>query len=93
MESLYYISINIKAVSGIDSYATYNLGEDREKAIAIFNLLKGSSNLSEHSVLTMDFTEMRDGIPFPITMLDCTFQEVVYNTKVITREIFKNLNL
>lgn len=93
MEKLYCISLNIKTVSGIDSYATYNLGEDKEKAIAIFNLLKGSSALSEDSVLTMDFTEMRDGIPFPITMLDCTFQEMIYNAKIITREIFKNLNL
>jgi len=93
MENLYCISLNIKTTSGIDSYATYSLGENKEKAIAIFNLLRGSSTLSEHSVLTMDFTEIRDGIPFPITMLDCTFQEVAYNTKVITREIFKNLNL
>jgi hypothetical protein len=93
MEKLYCISLNIKTVSGIDTYATYNLGDDKEKAIAIFNQLKGSSILSDQTVLNMDFTEMRNGIPFPITMMDCTFQEVIYNTKIITREIFKNLNL
>jgi len=93
MENIFYISLNIKTVSGIDSYATYYLGEDKEKAAAIFSQLKGSSNLSTQTVLTMDFTVMRDGIPFPIAMLDCTFGDVVYNTKIITRELFKNLNL
>lgn len=93
MENILYISLNITTVSGIDSYATFYLGEDKEKAAAIFSQLKGSSNLSNQTVLTMDFTVMRNGISFPITMLDCTFWDVVYNTKIITRELFKNLNL
>lgn len=93
METLFFISLNIKTISGIDSYATYNLGENREKAEAIFAQLKGSPELSHNTVLTMDFTEMKDGIPFPLKMLDCTFGDVVYNTKIITRELFKNLNL
>ena len=93
MENLFYISLNIKTPSGIDSYATYNLGENKDKAIAIFMQLKGTLNLSDETVLTMDFTEMKAGIPFPLNMLGCTFEEVAYNTKIITREIFKNLNL
>lgn len=93
MDSLFYISLNIKTLSGFDSYATYSLGNDKEKASEIFSQLKGSSDLSNKTVLKMDFTEMREGIPFPLKMLECTFQEVTFNTKIITREIFKNLNL
>lgn len=93
MENYFYISLNIKTFSGIDSYATYNIGGDREKANQIFSQLRGSKPLSDQTVLTMDLTQINDGIPFPIKMLGCTFDEVAYNTKVITREIFKSLNL
>ncbi|MEO8532484.1 MAG: hypothetical protein ABI441_01980 [Flavobacterium sp.] len=93
MENLFLISLNIKTISGFESYVTYNIGENRDKAQVIFNLLKGSAYLSDKTILSMDFTEVKEGIPLPIKMLDCTFDQVIYNTKIITREIFKNLNL
>ena len=93
MKNLFLISFNLKTRSGFESFVTYTLGENRDKAKVIFELLKGSSQLSDKTILTMDFTEMQDGIPLPIKMLDCTFDQVVYNTKIITREIFKNFNL
>ncbi|WP_417367279.1 hypothetical protein [Flavobacterium beibuense] len=93
MENFFYITLNIRTVSGIDSYAYYYLGNDKNKAEAIFQQLKGSEQLAPDTVLTMDYTQMKDGIPFPLTMLACTIEEVTYNTRIITREIFKNLNL
>lgn len=93
MDNFFYISLNIKTLSGFDSYATYSLGSDKKQAATIFNQLKGSSELSDKTILTMDLTEMRDGIPLPLKMVECTFQDIIYNTKIITREIFKNLNL
>lgn len=93
MENLFFISVNIKTRSGFESYVTFNLGENRDKAKAVFDMLKGSLELSDQTILTMDFTEMRDGIPLPIKMLDCSFDQVIDNTKIITREIFKNFNL
>ncbi|PZR22637.1 MAG: hypothetical protein DI539_05290 [Flavobacterium psychrophilum] len=92
MDNSYYISLNIKTLPGFDSYATYTVEQDKEKAIAIFGQLKGSPNLSDSTVLTMDLTEINDGILFPLEMLECTFQDVIHNTKIITREIFKDLN-
>jgi len=41
----------------------------------------------------MDLTEIRDGIPFPIAMRGCTLPDIEHNTKVVTRELFKRLNL
>lgn len=93
MENFFYITLNIRTVAGIDSYAYYYLGNNKEKAEAIFKQLKGSELLTPDTILTMDFTQMRDGIPFPLTMLGCTVEEVAFNTRIITREIFKNLNL
>lgn len=92
MDNLYYISLNIKTLTGFDSYATYSLGKNKEKVTTLFGQLKGSPNLSDSTVLTMDLTEMNDGISFPLAMLECTFQDVIHNTKIITREIFKDLN-
>ncbi|HSD08308.1 hypothetical protein [Flavobacterium sp.] len=93
MEHLFLISFNIKTPSGFESYVTFNLGEKGDKAKAIFDMLNGSLELSDKTILTMDFTEMKDGIPLPIKMLDCTLDQVIDNTKIITRELFKNLNL
>ena len=92
MENLFFISVNIKTKSGFESYVTFNLGENRGKEEAIFDMLKGSLELSDKTILTIDFTEMKNGIPLPIKMLDCTFDQLTDNTKVITREIFKNIN-
>lgn len=93
MEHLFLISFNIKTTSGFESYVTFNLGENKDKAKAIFDMLNGSLELSDKTILTMDFTEMEDGIPLSIKMLDCTLDQVIDNTKIITREIFKNLYL
>lgn len=93
MDNLFSISLNIKTTSGFESFVTYNLGVDKDKAAKIFAQLKGSPNLTGATVLTVDFTEMENGIPLPVNMLECTFDEVLENTKIITREIFKNLNL
>ncbi|WP_343624899.1 hypothetical protein [Flavobacterium lindanitolerans] len=93
MDNLFFISLNIKTAAGFETYATYNLGSNKEKAKAIFDQLHGSLDISDKTVLTMDFTEMKEGIPLPIAMLDCTFDQIIYNTRIISREIFKNLNL
>lgn len=93
MENLFLISLNIKTKSGFEPYVNYNLGKNEDKAKAIFNQLKGSLELSEKTIFTMDFTEMKEGIALPIKMLDCTFNQIIDNTKIITCEIFKNLNL
>lgn len=93
MENLFYITLNIRTAAGIDPYARYYLGNNEEKAEAIFRQLKGSEPFAPHTILTVDFTQMRDGIPFPLAMLGCSAEEIAFNTRIITREIFKNLNL
>lgn len=93
MESLFLIYLNIKTPSGFEPYVTYNIGEKREVAKTIFDKLKGSTDISGTTLFTMDFIEMKDGVTLPINILDCTFDDIVFNTRLITREIFKYLNL
>ncbi|WP_143167255.1 hypothetical protein [Mucilaginibacter sp. OK098] len=93
METIYYIDLHIKTPDGFETYGTFYLGSNREKAKAIFSQLKGTDEVSEKSILHMDFTEMTNGIPLPIQILHCTIDDIAVNSRIITKDIFKNLAL
>lgn len=93
METLFQISLHVKTPSGFETYGTFDLGHDREQALAIFSQLKGTPELDLNSVLYMDFAAVRDGIPFPIEILHCTLDDIAYNARIITRDVFKNHSL
>jgi len=93
MGTKYYIDLHIKTPAGFETYGTFYLGDDKEKASAIFGQLKGTDEVSEKSILHMDFTAMKDGIPLPIQILHCTIDDIAINSRIITRDVFKNLAL
>jgi len=93
MEKTYYIDLHIKTPQGFETYGNFQLGKDRNKALAIFSRLKGTGEVSKKSILHMDFTEMADGIPLPAAILHCSIDDIAVNTRIITREVFKNLAL
>ncbi|MGZ3874871.1 MAG: hypothetical protein ACXVJD_18265 [Mucilaginibacter sp.] len=93
MEKTYYIDLLIKTPQGFETYGNFQLGTDRNKALAIFSRLKGTSEVSEKSILHMDFTEMTNGVPLPANILHCTIDDIAVNIRIITREVFKNLAL
>jgi hypothetical protein len=41
----------------------------------------------------MDFTEVKNDIPLPVRILHCTLDDIAHNTRIITRDVFKNLSL
>jgi hypothetical protein len=93
METLFQISLHIKTPSGFETYGTFDLGRDREQALDIFHQLKGTADIAPHSVLYMDLSAIRDGLPLPMEIRHCTLEEIAYNARVITRNVFKNLSL
>jgi len=93
MESAFNITLYLKTPSGFEIYGIFNLGNNRQKARDIFDQLKGSDSISEKSMLYMDFAETRDGVSLPVAILHCTIEDIAVNTRIITREVFKNLNL
>ncbi|MGF7040308.1 hypothetical protein [Mucilaginibacter lappiensis] len=93
MKTLFQISLHIKTPSGFETYGTFDLGEDRQQATEIFNQLKGTPDIALHSVLYMDLSEIRDGIPIPMEIRHCTLEDIAYNARIITRDVFKNLSL
>jgi hypothetical protein len=93
METTYQISLHIKTPSGFKTYGTFELGSDREQALAIFSELRGTAKIAQNSILYMDFSEIRDGIPLPIALIHCTLEDIAFNARIITRDVFKNLSL
>jgi hypothetical protein len=93
METRYELSLHVKTPSGFETYGTFNLGPDHKQATEIFKQLKGTPNIAPHSVLYMDLSEIREGIPLPMGVRHCTLEDIAYNARIITRDVFKNLSL
>jgi len=93
METRFYINLNIKTGDGYQVFARYYLGDDRRVANEIFEQLKGDKDANEEQMLHLDFLEMVDNLPVNINVMGCNLSELAENTRIVTREIFKNLNL
>ena len=93
MDNHFQISLHLTTPSGFETFGTFELGKDREQALAIFSELKGTPEIAKNSILYMVFSEIQAGIPLPIEMMHCTLDELAFNARVITREVFKNLSL
>jgi len=90
MKTLFQISLHIKTPSGFETYGTFDLGHDREQATEIFSQLKGTPDIDPGSVLYMDFSAIQNGIPIPMEILHCTLEDIAFNARIITRDVFKN---
>jgi hypothetical protein len=76
-----------------DTYGQYFFGNDREAAEDLFSQLKGNPKLNESAVLHIDLMETIDELPVLVKTISCTLEELAYNTKLITREIFRLKNI
>ncbi|SOD13784.1 hypothetical protein SAMN06297358_1236 [Pedobacter xixiisoli] len=78
---------------GIVEYGCFPIGSDGGFAVKIFSLLEGTSEISEGSMITMDLVKWEDGIPYPMILIHCTYEQLAVNVKLITKELFKYFNL
>jgi len=93
METQFFITLTVKAPRGLESFAKFFIGNDRDRAFAIFKLLKGMRNVSEKNVLYIDFMETKKGLPVNLDVMTCTLNQLAENCRIITKEIFKLENL
>jgi len=93
METSFEISLNMKTAKGLITYASFYLGSDQRFAKRLFDLMQGEKEIKENSVISMDLTRRQEGIPYPISILHCNWEHLAHNTKIITKEVFKELNL
>jgi len=92
-ESDFLIALNIKTADGFESYGKFFLGHSRDAAETIFSKLNGTKKVNNKSVLTLELIETNRDLPLNIQAISCTLEELTKNIKVITKEIFKLLNL
>ena len=93
METSFEISLNMKTHKGLETYASFYLGYNEKFAKHLFDQMQGEREIKVNSVISMDLIKRDKGIPFPISILHCNWEHLAFNTKIITKEVFKELNL
>lgn len=93
MDSKFEISLNMKTCKGIETYGCFNLGKDEQFARSLFDGLLGDDKVNEDSVITIDLIKRENQIPYPQKLRHCSYAQLAENIKIITKELFKQLNL
>jgi len=93
MGDSFLIVMNIRTADGFESCGKFFIGNNRNAAESIFKRLKGSKKVSDKSILTFELMETSHGLPLNIQVISCSLDELAENCKIITKGIFKLLNL
>jgi len=93
METQFYILLSLKTPQGFVDYGQYFIGSEREAAYALFDQLQGESILHDHAVLHIDLMETENEVPVKIKSKCCTLEQLSWNCKQITREVFRLRNM
>jgi len=93
MRSTFYVDLNMKTADNFENYGRFFIGNDPDFAYNLFDGLKGSEVIGEEDVLHIDLVEIQEGLPVNIRMIKCTLEELTANCRIISKEIFKLLNL
>jgi flagellar motor switch protein FliM len=88
METTFYIILNIITPNGLQSYARFYIGNDRNMAYQLFSQLKGSADINEKNILYLELMETVENLPVNIRMISCSLNELADNCRMITKEIF-----
>ena len=93
MDTQFYITFSLKTGDDYKPFAKFFIGNNHEIASAIFAQLNGSDEVNETHVLYLDFMETWEGLPKNLKVKSCTLQELTENCSIITKELFKFVNL
>jgi hypothetical protein len=93
MDTLFCLVITLKTTKGTENIGRFHLGDDREKAIAIFRKLKGSTEIPENNMLAIEFRETKEELPLNLKMIACTLEQLAENCRLVTKELFKSYNV
>ncbi|WP_153796681.1 hypothetical protein [Foetidibacter luteolus] len=93
MKNAFYIILNMKSGSDYETFGKFMLGNDKRFAENLFNRLQGSRVVQNSNPIQLDFVEMKDGLPANLNVMCCNLQQLTDNCRLITKEIFKMLNM
>lgn len=91
-ETTFCIVLNTKTAGGVEVISKFFIGNNRRAANKIFKALKGT-DISDKTVLSLELMEAVNGLPVNIKMISCTLEEIAENCRIITKEVFKLLNM
>jgi hypothetical protein len=91
-ETIFYIVLNTKTSDGVEVISKFFVGNDRRAANKIFKALKGT-DINDKTILSLELMETVNGLPVNIKMISCTLEEIAENCRIITKEVFKLLNM
>ncbi|MES2456334.1 MAG: hypothetical protein V4594_12370 [Bacteroidota bacterium] len=83
----------MKTLRGVETYGCFSLGNDEQFAAALYHSLLGDEAVLPDSVITIDLVKRENGFLFPLGLRHCNYEQLADNVKIITKELFKHLNL
>ncbi|MNK28859.1 hypothetical protein D3C87_472440 [compost metagenome] len=83
----------MKTLKGIETYGCFHLGNDEAFARRLYASLLADHEVSVDSVITIDLVKREGGVPFPQGLRHCSYEQLSANVRLITKEVFKYLNL
>ncbi len=89
----FYILLSLKTSSGYECFGKFFIGNDRPLALSVFKQFKGSSDVDENSMLTMELMETFNELPLNLKIISCTLKELAENCSIIAKEMFKAIDL
>lgn len=92
-QTTFYILINLKTRNGFESIGKFYIGNNRDFCYSLFKKMKGRSDVNETAVLIIELMETVNELPFNLKIINCSLEELSENCKLITKEIFKAINL
>ncbi|MDN3588469.1 hypothetical protein QWY86_17430 [Pedobacter aquatilis] len=93
METRFEISMNMKTLKGLETYGCFNVGIEKVFATSLYAQLQGNEDILPDSVITIDLVKRENGLLMPLGLKHCNYHQLAENVKIITRELFKKLNL
>jgi hypothetical protein len=90
MQTQFYLVLNLRNPEGDWHYfGKFFLGNNGSEARRLFRTLKRMPEVQEEYPLSIDFMEIRNGLPVNLDVLNCTLEQLAENTKLVTKELFK----
>lgn len=77
----------------METYGCFLLGDNESFARSVFGLMQGEDLVFPSAVITIDLIKRENGVPFPLGLRHSSYDQLGYNVKLITKELFKQLNL
>ena len=73
---------------------TFNLGDDKEFVLGVFESLEGDITNEDDALIRIDLEQKDDHtLPVRLKSIRCTLDQYAENCKIITRDIFKFFTL